>query len=282
MSLRAFLALYDLTGSTSWLNAAVQAAYYYSTWVYAWNVPIPTNDPSVTYPPGRLDTGEGVIATSGSGSDPYAATDAFNFYRLYLLTGDTQFLKEAKLFLYNTKQALNWDPMHPIPGWGPLGIIPEALTLVAPRGHGVGYYLPWETANYMESMIDLRDVFGSFDIDQIQQQPFAQRQSENIAYGRTRGYALPRMVLSASSEYSKVDLEWTAWTNAVSYTVERSTSSGGAYATIANVTGTSFIDTNVVNGTTYYYIVSAVTKLGKTVTSSSVSVIPRNPLSALY
>ena len=106
-----------------------------------------------------------------------------------MLTGATEFLDTARLLLYNTKQPLNWDPAHPVPGWGPLGIIPEALTLVSPGGTAVPYYLPWETANYLEPMIQFHDVFGAFDLEEIEAQPLAQRRAENEAFSYTRGYA---------------------------------------------------------------------------------------------
>ena len=65
--------------------------------------------------------------------------------------------------------------------------------------------------------------------------------------------------LSATGGNSKVDLTWDAVDKATSYTVKRSTTAGGPYTTIAtDVTDTSYTDTEVTSGTTYYYIVSAV------------------------
>ena len=65
--------------------------------------------------------------------------------------------------------------------------------------------------------------------------------------------------LSATGGNSKVDLTWDAVDKATSYTVKRSTTAGGPYTTIAtDVTDTSYTDTDVTSGTTYYYIVSAV------------------------
>jgi fibronectin type 3 domain-containing protein len=55
-----------------------------------------------------------------------------------------------------------------------------------------------------------------------------------------------------------VTLSWGAVTGAVSYSVARSLTSGTGYATVgAATTGTTFTDSNVVNGTTYYYVVTA-------------------------
>jgi PKD repeat protein len=62
--------------------------------------------------------------------------------------------------------------------------------------------------------------------------------------------------LAAISKLGKVQLNWTH-TGAVSYNVYRGTISGGPYLGIANTTSTYslYLDTNVVAGTTYYYVV---------------------------
>jgi hypothetical protein len=65
--------------------------------------------------------------------------------------------------------------------------------------------------------------------------------------------------LAATAGDSKVTLSWTVVSGATSYNVKRSTTAGGTYTTIAsNVTGTSYVDTSLTNGTTYYYVVTAV------------------------
>ena len=74
-------------------------------------------------------------------------------------------------------------------------------------------------------------------------------------------------------------LNWTAVTGAadvLSYNVKRSTIYNGTYTTIAtNVGLISFADTNVSNGTTYYYVVSAVNSLGESSDSTPASVVPQ-------
>ena len=69
----------------------------------------------------------------------------------------------------------------------------------------------------------------------------------------------PPSNLTATADDSKVTLSWTAVDGAAGYNVKRSTTAGGPYTTIAtNVPDTSYIDTTVTNGTTYYYVVTAV------------------------
>ncbi len=132
MALRAFLALHDLDKDARWLDAAKQAAYYYQTWVYSWNVPIPQDDADAIFPKKRSVTGLSLIATGNNFADSYAAIDAFNIYRVYLYTNDKNLLSFSKLLLRNTKQYVNWNPNDPIPGFAP-GFLGEALTVTIAR-----------------------------------------------------------------------------------------------------------------------------------------------------
>ena len=62
--------------------------------------------------------------------------------------------------------------------------------------------------------------------------------------------------LSAAAGTSVVNLDWTAAANADTYVLRRSTTAGGPYVTIADgLGGLSYSDTDVVDGTTYYYVV---------------------------
>ena len=71
-------------------------------------------------------------------------------------------------------------------------------------------------------------------------------------------------------------LNWAPTLAAISYNVKRATVSGGPYATITNVPITTFTDSNVVSGTTYYYVVSAVSSLGEGSNSVEAGVAPCN------
>jgi hypothetical protein len=62
--------------------------------------------------------------------------------------------------------------------------------------------------------------------------------------------------LAARPKSEKIQLTWTH-TGGVSYNVYRSTTAGGPYSFLANTTSTysTYLDSSVVNGTTYYYVV---------------------------
>jgi titin len=64
--------------------------------------------------------------------------------------------------------------------------------------------------------------------------------------------------ITATPNDGIVTLSWAAATGAVSYSVARSLTTETGYVTIATVTtGTTFTDSNVTSGTTYYYVVTA-------------------------
>lgn len=89
--------------------------------------------------------------------------------------------------------------------------------------------------------------------------------------------------LNAAGGNAVVDLNWTPPLGAASYNVRRSTTNGGPYAVLATgLPGTSYVDFAVTNGTTYYYVVSAVNAGGESGDSGQVMVTPEAPLTAYW
>ena len=88
----------------------------------------------------------------------------------------------------------------------------------------------------------------------------------------------PPQNLMAGAGDGRVLLSWDSSLGATSYEVKRSQTAGGPYTTIgANVKGVSFVDTAVVNGVTYYYVVSAANSLGESGDSGEASATPDIP-----
>jgi regulation of enolase protein 1 (concanavalin A-like superfamily) len=81
--------------------------------------------------------------------------------------------------------------------------------------------------------------------------------------------------LSAGAWNGEVDLKWSPISGAT-YNVKRATTAGGPYSTVAgDVTSPTYIDTGLTNGTTYYYVVSAV-KGNEGANSAASSAIPHS------
>jgi fibronectin type 3 domain-containing protein len=85
--------------------------------------------------------------------------------------------------------------------------------------------------------------------------------------------------LSASAGNSQVSLSWTASSGATSYNVYRGTSAGGEGTTsiATGITGTSYANIGLTNGTTYYYKVAAVNSAGTSGMSNEASATPAGP-----
>ena len=88
-------------------------------------------------------------------------------------------------------------------------------------------------------------------------------------------YAVAPTSLVATASNAVVFLSWNGSAGTDSYLVKRSTTSGSGYATVASgVTATSFTDTGLVNGTTYYYVVAATNVNGVSSNSIEASATP--------
>jgi hypothetical protein len=86
--------------------------------------------------------------------------------------------------------------------------------------------------------------------------------------------------LTATGGNQQISLAWTTSTGANSYHVERAATNGGPYTTVASPAGTSYTDTTVTNGTTYYYVVTAVSASGESANSNQASATPSAPAPA--
>jgi hypothetical protein len=89
--------------------------------------------------------------------------------------------------------------------------------------------------------------------------------------------------LGAIAGNVEVSLSWSAGSGATSYNVYRGTSSGGESSTAiaTGITSTSYNDTSVTNGTTYYYKVAALNSSGTSAYSNEASATPSSGSSYL-
>jgi cellulose 1,4-beta-cellobiosidase len=85
----------------------------------------------------------------------------------------------------------------------------------------------------------------------------------------------PPTGLKATPGNAQVALSWNASSGASSYHVKRATVAGGPYTTVTSPISTSYTDTGLTNGTTYYYVVTAVNAAGESGNSSEVSATPQ-------
>ena len=80
--------------------------------------------------------------------------------------------------------------------------------------------------------------------------------------------------LTVLASNSLVRLSWSAVPGATGYKVQRSTTNGGPYTLVGTTAATSYNDPAVINGFTYYYVVTAVNSAGESLPSGQVLAIP--------
>ncbi|AKC83547.1 hypothetical protein IMCC26134_13585 [Verrucomicrobia bacterium IMCC26134] len=89
--------------------------------------------------------------------------------------------------------------------------------------------------------------------------------------------------LGATPGNNSVALSWSAASGAATYTVKRSDTEAGTYATLSagSITGTTYTDNTALNGSTYYYVVAAANSAAQSADSAPVSATLVSSLTAL-
>ena len=163
-----FSDLYAATGEKKYLDAACQAAVYSASWTMLYDYKAATGDEQVMqyFTENALTAGLSFITCGHSGIDNYMAYTYFDFYRLYVWTGDG-FFRDFALFIQNcTKRTLNYDGHM---GYTSPGLVPEAMALcdfrVFMAGNGrngeTGVWLPWCSMACIEPITRMTQVFGT-------------------------------------------------------------------------------------------------------------------------
>jgi hypothetical protein len=94
-----------------------------------------------------------------------------------------------------------------------------------------------------------------------------------INLGSTAPSALPApsSVSASAQSSSSISISWNSVSGATGYYIYRSTSSGGTYDYLVSTSSTSYTNTGLSSGTTYYYKVSAYNSYGESSQSSYTS-----------
>lgn len=121
-------------------------------------------------------------------------------------------------------------------------------------------------------------------LDSARNTPTYSMNGRSVTGGRLNvGDLLPASIpaaptaLTATAGNAKVTLGWTGSAGATSYNVKRSTISATGHQTIAESSGVNYTDSSAQNGTTYYYVVSAVNSAGESPDSTEASALPEVP-----
>jgi len=152
---RAYLALYQTTHDSKWLNRARTAANYAETWIYGWNVPMPADEDNTKlhWKRGVPTIGVQLIATGHSLVDESMTYNVGDYAKLYLLTDDPHYFAVARVLLHDTKLMVAIPGRLydlPGPGWQQ-----EHWSLAPIRGFGLHRnWLPWIAAFHLEGIYD--------------------------------------------------------------------------------------------------------------------------------
>jgi len=189
-ALYCFNAVYDLTSDTKYLKAAEHAANCAMSWVYCYDFAIPNrngdDEKMNPFKKGGI-SGFSIIATGHSGADSFISYLFYEMYKLYIKTGNEQYLRMAKLLQNNTKSSTDFDGRM---GYKYRAFMPEATNVADLAFRSVSAWLPWASIANIEPIVHLEEAFGEKDIFKINK-TLPELRSRLSAYG-TGGKSLKR------------------------------------------------------------------------------------------
>lgn len=158
MALYAFNSLYQITGEEKWLQAAEHAAVCAASFIYTFDFSVWGAETYNIYRDTVGTSGLSRISTGASAVDSFSAYLYYEFFKLYVFTGEQVYYELAELIQDNTKQFVCMDGSLP---YGVDGMINEAQSISNMFYAGdVECCLTWCNIAIVDPIASMEDAFG--------------------------------------------------------------------------------------------------------------------------
>lgn len=176
-AMRASMSIWQLTGDERALRSATDAAHILATWIYLWDVPLPTSSTLAHY--GFRSTGWSACDTCGAGYiHPYEIHAAPDLLEIAIGAGDVRLAEIAHLVLVGSSETVateskDWGYARPglqeeglLVSWWLIDDLMFAGTGFGGRGKGEGNKtcLPWISAVGIDAYNECIRRFGTVDL----------------------------------------------------------------------------------------------------------------------
>ena len=166
-ALYCFNAIYELTGEGKYLKAAEHSAACAMSWTYCYDFSIPNRNEDDQkknpFSKGGI-LGFSIIATGHSGADNFISYMFYEMYKLYIKTGNEQYLYMAKFLQNDTKSNTDFNGRM---GYKYHAFMPEATNVADLAFQSVSLWLPWASIANIEPIVNLEEAFGQKDLFKI-------------------------------------------------------------------------------------------------------------------
>jgi hypothetical protein len=160
----AYDALYMLTKDSKWLKPLQQATAFTMSTVQIFSFGIKESNLKAAYPLyyGYND-GMSFITCESNGLDNYIAYIYYQLFRIYILTGENTYLKQAELIQQNTKSIMNWDDKL---GYKYKSLVAEASTAYqfVFSSASDGAWVTWSSVANVEPIAKMLANFGDAEV----------------------------------------------------------------------------------------------------------------------
>jgi hypothetical protein len=227
------------------------------------------------------NTGSYILATPARGNSPYASTvsvigggGTFSELQASEQYQDNGVLHQLAVTYDGTNLSYYIDgALGSFAGLSP-SITNPGLVLATLTYIGINGGAPWPDNSINGATRDFRIYGRSMTANQVASLYALGADTSNAAIASALVAPAAPTGLAATRGSGQVGLNWNAVSGATTYNVKRSITNGGPYTTIANVTTPGFTNTGLLNGSTYYYVVSASNASGESADATQVNATP--------